>query len=529
MDKHTGSERLTRREFFDQAARKGVAVAAVTTTLASDLSLTNLLAAGAPTSPDGLPDCGPPPQAKPQRRKAGEAFGPLPLPVTPLRRTEKKRPPAPPALVGKLQIGSIKWKTVNGKRTAVRDWMTDPNDIKSLLNWVNTKLGIHYRPVDAQAGHFSFDPTEIPALLLAGHNDFRFTDRVRAKLQRYVLDGGMLIGDACCGWPKFDKSFRREMEAVFPKRPLLPLELDDPLLASYFKFQGLTYQRADKSTYEGKPCIEGITIGCRLGVVYSPKDLSCGWDGHDHPWGDRVVIDQARQVGANYITYLLANYQLARFLSTEKVYHEKDKPTRDDFVFAQLMHSGDWDPDPSAVHNLLKAARRDTTLDVKFKKAAVDLTRNDALGYPVLYMTGHREFQLRDTEVKRLRAFLKAGGMLVADACCGRVSFDRAFRRELAKVLPNDRLKDLPGNHPLYTIHHKVDRVTYTPLVRNDFGDLQDPMFEGITKDGRLVVLYSRFDLGNGWERFPHPYSRGYSSDDAIKLGTNILVYAMSH
>jgi len=43
------------------------------------------------------------------------------------------------------------------------------------------------------------------------------------------------------------------------------------------------------------------------------------------------------------------------------------------------------------------------------------------------------------------------------------------------------------------------------------------------------VVVYSRFDLGNGWERLPHPYSRGYASDDPLRLGVDTLVYAMSH
>ena len=51
--------------------------------------------------------CGAPPKAKPQRRKGGESVPPLPLPATPLRRTEKKRPPSPPALVGKVQYGKI--------------------------------------------------------------------------------------------------------------------------------------------------------------------------------------------------------------------------------------------------------------------------------------------------------------------------------------------------------------------------------------------------------------------------------------
>ena len=40
-------------------------------------------------------------------------------------------------------------------------------------------------------------------------------------------------------------------------------------------------------------------------MIFSPRDLTCGWDGHEHPRGTRVVIDQARQVGANLVTYML--------------------------------------------------------------------------------------------------------------------------------------------------------------------------------------------------------------------------------
>ena len=132
-------------------------------------------------------------------------------------------------------------------------------------------------------------------------------------------------------------------------------------------------------------------MGCRTAVVYSPADLTCGWDGHDHPRGLRVVIDQSRQIGANYVTYLLGSYQLGRFLSSTKVYHEADAASRDDFIFAQLVHDGDWDPDPSAVHNLLKHLRDNSTLTIKFKKVSVQPRDPKATGYPLLYMTGHHE------------------------------------------------------------------------------------------------------------------------------------------
>lgn len=474
-------------------------------------------------------DCGPPPKAKPQHRTGGEGFAPLPLPVTPLRRSEKKRPPAPPALIGKMALGAPRWITKDGKRTMYRDWMTDPADINTLLEWTNEKLGINYRAVEADFAHFSFDPRELPAILFAGHNKFELNTEVREKLARYVADGGTILGDACCGWNDFAEAFRREMELVFPGRALRKMLPEEPVFSSYYKLGAFTYKKGDGATETGEPCLESIDFGCRSGVIFSPCDLTCGWDGHEHPRGIRVVIDEARQIGANLITYVLGSYQLGRFLSSTKVYYEAGAPSRDDFVFAQLIHEGDWDPDPSAVHNLLKYARDNSTLEVKFKRENVQLKDPKAATYPLLYMTGHREFVWNQEEVNRLQRYLKAGGILLADACCGRMSFDMAFRREIAKVFPDSRLERLPMDHPIYHCHNEIRSVDYTPRVREDFGPFEAPELEGITVDGRLVVVYSKFDLGNGWEQFPHPYSYGLKDESALKIGTNVIVYAITH
>jgi hypothetical protein len=198
-------------------------------------------------------------------------------------------------------------------------------------------------------------------------------------------------------------------------------------------------------------------------------------------------------------------------------------------VFAQVKHGGDWNPDPSAVHNLLKYARDNSTLEVKFKRQDVELSDPKTASYPLLYMTGHREIQLTDEEVSRLAGYLQAGGMLLADACCGRMAFDMAFRRELGRVLPQNKLERLPLDHPVYHCHYDIGAVDYTPRVREDFGPFDTPELEGITLDGRLAVVYCRFDLGNGWEQFPHAYSYGVKEEDALKLGTNVVVYAITH
>ena len=474
-------------------------------------------------------DCGPPPPARRQHQTGGESFPPLPLPVTPLRRSEKKRPPSPPALVGKATMGATRWITREGKRVRYRDWMTDPADVITLLSWTADKLGINYRAIEVDFAHFSYDPRELPALLLAGHNKFELSDEVRQKLARYVMDGGTIIGDACCGWNDFTESFRREIDLIFPGRPLRKMLPEEPIYASYYKLGDLTYKKGDGSTFVEPPCLEGIDFGCRTGVIFSPRDLTCGWDGHEHPRGTRVLINEARQVGANLITYILGTFQLGRFLSTSKVYHEAAAPSRDDLVFAQLIHDGDWDPDPSAVHNLLKHVRDNSTMEVKFKRENVRLTDPRVAEYPLLYATGHRGFAWSADEATALRRYLDAGGLLLADACCGRMAFDIAFRREIAKVLPEHPLERLPADHPVYHCHYDIEQVAYTPRVHEDFGRLTAPELEGITVNGRLAVVYSRFDLGNGWEQFPHAYSYGLQEESALRIGANVLVSAVTH
>ena len=243
-----------------------------------------------------------------------------------------------------------------------------------------------------------------------------------------------------------------------------------------------------------------------------------------------MVIDQARQIGANYVTYMLGTFQLGRFLSSTKVYHEADAPSRDDFVFAQLMHDGDWDPDPSAVHNLLKHARDNSTLDVKFKRENVQLKDPKAMGYPLLYMTGHHEFHWTDEE-RGLAAALPEGrraaaGRRLLRAAGLRPRLPPRDRQGLARAQARDASRSII---PLYQCHYDISKVEYTPRVAEDFGALSAPELSGITLDGRLAVIYSRFDLGNGWEQFPHAYSYGYSDKDALAIGTNVIVTAVTH
>ncbi|HEX8204244.1 MAG TPA: hypothetical protein VF590_27450 [Isosphaeraceae bacterium] len=133
--RHGRGGELSRRRFAREVALRYGAAVGVSGTLA--------VPRFGRAEDSGPIDCGPPPPAQAQGRTGGESFPPLPLPVTPLRRTEKKRTPAPPALIGKMALGPIRYVVRDGQRVGYRDWMTDPADLDSLLAWTYQTLSIN--------------------------------------------------------------------------------------------------------------------------------------------------------------------------------------------------------------------------------------------------------------------------------------------------------------------------------------------------------------------------------------------------
>ncbi len=476
-----------------------------------------------------LGTCGPPPPAKPHYRKAAEGFPPLPLPVVPLRRTEKKRPPKPPKLIGKLEYGDT------------QDWNTDPGDVDNLLRKAKGQMGISYRRESINVGkivrrYAAGIDEKTPILYISGHDAFSFTKEQREALRKYVVGGGFLVGDACCGAPEFAASFRAEMANMFPKRPLKLLPLDHPIYSSFYKINAVDYlgsiespldmnptaSRADR--YTDVPKLKGINIGCRTSVVFSEFDLSCGWDGHTHPHGARVVPKDAVRLGLNMIAYALATRRLGKFLAVTHTIEGPNVRPREQFVLAQIRHQGDWDPTYNGTANLLKEIVSNTSGYVRFERKDINLIDPDLFNYPFLYLTGHFDPKFTNEEIKRLRTYLTSGGFLLAESCCGRKEFDANFRAIMKKVFPELGLEELDREHPVFSAFYDVNSLHYN-MSEGEYA----PSLEGLSADGHLVVVYSRYGLGAGWQKMHCPYSKCIASDDSLKLTTNIIVYAMQN
>jgi hypothetical protein len=498
--------------------------------LATAFSFTLLKGAPAIAQDFVNPKANIPPKAKPQRRNAGEGVPPLPLPATPLRRSEKKREPSPPALVGNVTFNDA------AAKKAGLDWETTVVDIEKWVEFTNSQLGQKYRFVGTDFSKFSYDPAELPILYFTGWKPLpQFDDDTIARLRQYLLDGGTWVVHSNCGRSEFNDSFRREVARIFPDRQLAPIPADHPIYSSFYPVSQMRVRKGSepwRTAPTATGLLETINIGTRAAVIFSPIDLSTGWNADVNPIEGGVLYaqDDALKLGSNIVTYCLAEFQYGRFFSHAKVYHQATDATRDQLVLGQIVHNGDWDPVPHGLPNLLKNMDTSTTLNVQFKRVPVDPDETDIFAFPVLFMTGQRDFRFSDTARKKLRGYLDNGGTLIVDNAAGGSQFDAAFRREIGLMYPEKALAALKEDHPLFTFVNDTKTVRLSPLAASEQGGgVTRPQLEVIEVDGTLPVIYSPLSMAAGWEQLPRAYNKGYADADALKLGVNLLMYVVSH
>lgn len=183
---------------------------------------------------------------------------------------------------------------------------------------------------------------------------------------------------------------------------------------------------------------------------------------------------------------------------------------------------GDWYANPSSLPNLLRAVRERTRLRTTDRERVARLTDPSLWEVPYLYMTGHGNVLFAPEEVHALRRHLEAGGFLHADDNYG---MDRSIRREIAKVFPDRPLAEVPLDHPVYRVVYPFPRGI--PKIHEHDG-LPAQGF-GIFLGGRLVLYYSyQSDLGDGWEDPDVHHDAEAVREQAIQMGVNLFVYAVS-
>lgn len=184
---------------------------------------------------------------------------------------------------------------------------------------------------------------------------------------------------------------------------------------------------------------------------------------------------------------------------------------------------GDWYANPTSLPNLMRFCNTNLKMNFAEEPVTVDPGSRDIFNYPFVHMTGHGNVVFTPVEVQNLREYLLSGGFLHVDDNYG---LDKAFRREIKKVFPDDELVELPWDHPVFAQKYKFKEGL--PKVHEH--DDKRPQAFGIVKEGRLVVLFTyESDLGDGWEDTDVHKDPEEKHIDALKMGANIVSYVFSN
>jgi hypothetical protein len=140
---------------------------------------------------------------------------------------------------------------------------------------------------------------EFPLLIMTGDGEFTLPDVERQNLRRFVERGGFVLASAGCSSPEWDRSFRSEMALLFPDHPLEEIPMSHPIFHTVYDVTEL------KGLHRTPRPLEGISIGSRLGVLYSVDGLNdtahtsgcccCG--------GNEITNDE--QINVNILAYSL--------------------------------------------------------------------------------------------------------------------------------------------------------------------------------------------------------------------------------
>ncbi len=456
-----------------------------------------------------------------------------------------------PVLVSKFAWGDYQdrggatFVEIGGPREGVVNWNRKHNDARNVVDYASRELfkgvPLAWQVYDVRRQQDLVTQDKVlaevgvllssPVVYLNGHGVPRLSGAQRELLKRYVEEGGFVFAEACCGDKDFARGFRSLMKELFPENELKKVPPEHPVWRAF----------ADVSPADF-PELECLERGCKTVVIFSPTPLAGYWEeGRFMPEKGRPAKNEgerAFRLAGNVIAYATGLELPKPRLFMQKV--EGGGPeknvTRSQLQVAQLrLRGADSEPAPAAVRNLMAYLRDAARLEVRLDKQLLYPGDDDLYKFKFLYLHGRRSFTLDDYEMDGLRAVLQTGGLLFADAACGKPEFDKAFREQMAKLFPESKLEVIPPTDPIFSA--KVAGSDLTSVrVRREKPDgtgpeaemrNYPPLLEGIKIDGRWAVVYSKYDVGCALEGARSSECLGHDKESALRLASAVVLYAL--
>lgn len=194
------------------------------------------------------------------------------------------------------------------------NWNPYRTSAEELLNRLKRETSIEPAPKRVYLDSTDKDLFRYPFLYLTGREEFEpWPEEGILQLRKYLAYGGLMLADDAAAEEGhgFDKSLRREIQRIFPNRPLKRLSKDHVIYQSFYLIRSVAGRKMIK------PYLEGIDIGDLTPLIYSQNDMGGAWEKDSmgnwiypvYPGGE-LQRDWAFRLGINLCMYAVTvNYK----------------------------------------------------------------------------------------------------------------------------------------------------------------------------------------------------------------------------
>jgi len=352
------------------------------------------------------------------------------------------------------------------------------------------------------------------------------------SLRQFLERGGTLLATPDSDRESFEKRFLLLLNQLYPDDEcrLVQLGPDHPV-----------FHEPCSVSVKAIP-LYGLETGCRTAIFYCPEAMASQWhqafpDSLRRRSGS-TEQQQMLNLGVNLITAAAGDLMPPFPLRFDSIVSKPESSLspedhRNLVRVAHLRCGAGWNVAPRALATVLQQVNRSHGELMSPMPQVVDLGSEAVFDEMLLFLHGHTSFAFSELEVQHLRQQLQNGGVLFADACCGSAEFDASFRKEITRLFPGKHLQPIARDHEFFSegagrgLESVRLRVNESDGTRGRQEIQTLPVLEGLELNGRLAVIYSRYDISCALGKSAGRECAGYVPEDALRIASRVLIYAL--
>ena len=426
----------------------------------------------------------------------------------------------PPVLFSKLRFAG--------------DWNSHPRDIANLTSYASHILEcegnveMFWQVVDLAEPLKGLH--DAPVLVIDATSRPAFSDADAKKLRAFTDTGGtiLLVGPGKATVP--DTWLDDFAQRVWPEWPMRLLAKDHVLFLERFQFRG------------DRPNIMGIDDGLRTLVFAVDADAARIWQDYEVECGENLFkLAPNLQYYATNTSPFIYRPRPPAVRPPPAALEKAGPPTT--LKLARLKYDGgDWTVGRQyrGFERVITAVKERAGMTLAVDESGVAAA--GLAGHDVAYLAASPGMAVSEADRTALKQYVSGGGRLWIEAVAGRTDTDAAVKKLAADA--GWELRTLPGTDPVVT--GEMDKaVGYRLMAQTDkpgrpvfprpfafsrslrVERLGRPYAElaGVYQGDRLVGLYSPFDVVFSTTGYPACGCRGYESEAAEEVATNLLLY----